>query len=201
MEYTLWNDGTELYHYGIQGQKWGVRRYQNEDGTYTEEGRRRYYTSSGELNSRGLRKVRKLNRYRNKMIRKNSKEIRRYDKRMADTERHIENVKKYGADSKEFKRYVESQMEPTTSTTYDVSTGGYTTTWDISATIRNNRKRAEMYAKSNMYVSDLKKQYENTYKEYKSNSARYKRGYNKLMNMEIDALMDKSDIKRTARNS
>ena len=28
----------ELYHYGIRGQKWGVRRYQNEDGSYTSEG-------------------------------------------------------------------------------------------------------------------------------------------------------------------
>ena len=27
-----------LIHYGIQGQKWGVRRFQNEDGTYTDEG-------------------------------------------------------------------------------------------------------------------------------------------------------------------
>ena len=32
----------ELYHYGIKGQKWGVRRYQNEDGTLTEAGIRRY---------------------------------------------------------------------------------------------------------------------------------------------------------------
>ena len=29
---------SELYHYGIKGQKWGVRRYQNEDGSYTSEG-------------------------------------------------------------------------------------------------------------------------------------------------------------------
>ena len=27
-----------LEHHGILGQKWGVRRYQNEDGTYTKEG-------------------------------------------------------------------------------------------------------------------------------------------------------------------
>lgn len=31
-----------LVHYGIFGQKWGVRRYQNEDGTLTEEGKQRY---------------------------------------------------------------------------------------------------------------------------------------------------------------
>lgn len=34
--------GEELYHHGIQGQKWGVRRYQNPDGTLTDEGKKRY---------------------------------------------------------------------------------------------------------------------------------------------------------------
>jgi len=32
----------ELKHYGIVGMKWGVRRYQNEDGTYTTAGKERY---------------------------------------------------------------------------------------------------------------------------------------------------------------
>lgn len=31
----------ELYHYGIKGMKWGVRRYQNKDGSYTSEGKKR----------------------------------------------------------------------------------------------------------------------------------------------------------------
>lgn len=35
---------TELYHHGIRGQKWGIRRYQNEDGSLTEAGIRRYGT-------------------------------------------------------------------------------------------------------------------------------------------------------------
>ena len=32
----------ELYHWGILGQKWGTRRFQNEDGSLTAEGRERY---------------------------------------------------------------------------------------------------------------------------------------------------------------
>lgn len=35
--------GNELYHHGIKGQQWGVRRYQNEDGTLTEAGKEHYY--------------------------------------------------------------------------------------------------------------------------------------------------------------
>lgn len=31
-----------LMHHGIKGQKWGVRRFQNQDGTYTEAGKERY---------------------------------------------------------------------------------------------------------------------------------------------------------------
>lgn len=32
----------ELYHHGIKGQKWGIRRFQNKDGSLTPEGEKRY---------------------------------------------------------------------------------------------------------------------------------------------------------------
>ena len=33
---------SELYHHGVKGQRWGVRRYQNKDGSLTAIGRKRY---------------------------------------------------------------------------------------------------------------------------------------------------------------
>ena len=34
----------ELYHHGVKGMKWGIRRYMNEDGTLTPAGKARYGT-------------------------------------------------------------------------------------------------------------------------------------------------------------
>lgn len=45
----LGEDENYLEHYGIQGQKWGVRRFQNPDGSLTEEGKKRYNEYSQKL--------------------------------------------------------------------------------------------------------------------------------------------------------
>lgn len=40
MEYIITPEG-ELYHYGVKGMQWGVRRYQNPDGSLTAAGKKR----------------------------------------------------------------------------------------------------------------------------------------------------------------
>lgn len=39
----------ELYHYGTLGMKWGIRRYQNKDGSLTPAGKKRYAKLNSEL--------------------------------------------------------------------------------------------------------------------------------------------------------
>ena len=50
----------ELYHHGIKGQKWGIRRYQNEDGTLTAAGKERYGTVENLHNQLALDEARSI---------------------------------------------------------------------------------------------------------------------------------------------
>lgn len=46
----------ELNHHGIKGQKWGIRRYQKQDGSLTAEGKKRY-DKDGNNEPRNMKKV------------------------------------------------------------------------------------------------------------------------------------------------
>lgn len=70
--YIITSDGSfvnanELYHWGIKGMKWGIRRYQNKDGTLTSAGKKRrkasYADEIKEMSTDELR--RKVNRMNN----------------------------------------------------------------------------------------------------------------------------------------
>ena len=42
----IYKYNTELYHHGVKGMRWGVRRYQNYDGSYTQKGLKNYRESA-----------------------------------------------------------------------------------------------------------------------------------------------------------
>lgn len=55
-----WVSEEELEHFGVKGMKWGVRRYQNADGTLTEAGKKRYAGDTKEQIERSERRKAKV---------------------------------------------------------------------------------------------------------------------------------------------
>lgn len=64
------NDYNSIYHHGIKGQKWGIRRYQNPDGTLTPEGKKHYGALIEKMKSKGMteKEIQDYISKRNKMI-------------------------------------------------------------------------------------------------------------------------------------
>jgi len=84
-EYYGVTNSLALEHYGIKGQKWGLRRWQNEDGTLTEAGKDHYSVSTGgnkklqRLYNRESKKLKRLKDYTDIDLQKRNAE--KYDKR------------------------------------------------------------------------------------------------------------------------
>ena len=90
----------QLYHAGIKGMKWGVRRYQNSDGTLTDAGKKRYARDARE---KGYSKYDDEANVHYKQSKKNGREdlsvdAKRYvkedmerTKRLADSSSHMTN--------------------------------------------------------------------------------------------------------------
>ena len=70
-----------LIHYGIKGQKWGVRRFETEDGHLTEAGKDRYLDAVSKISRKQDRVQKKIDR--------NEKKREKYDKLRAKHERKL----------------------------------------------------------------------------------------------------------------
>ena len=75
----------ELYHHGIKGMKWGVRRYQNLDGSLTNAGRKKYGTKTNFERVQAAKKAATIGVKKRKAMEKanarTAKEIAKYEKK------------------------------------------------------------------------------------------------------------------------
>lgn len=92
-----------LAHHGIKGQKWGIRRFQNNDGSLTEAGRKRYLNSDDPLNRRGEKElaVEDSKRY--------EKSKNKLKKKLAETDKKIDDL--YEKRYEEFQKVTEEETK------------------------------------------------------------------------------------------
>ena len=80
---TMHDTDNFLAHHGILGQKWGVRRYQNEDGSLTKAGKKHYEKLDAKWAKKNTDKITK------KTQKKIKKDLKAYNKELAKSPNYL----------------------------------------------------------------------------------------------------------------
>lgn len=185
-----WNN--ELYHHGIHGQKWGVRRFQNPDGSYTPAGKKRYA---------------KLDSYRAKLERKAGDRARERTNAAKRYEDDVSDLKKNGVNSRAYKEWKEkADRERESDFNYELqrenerleamdgiktySTATYKNSHqkiinDLSDTINSKTKISELISENSVKARENRAAAKSWVDKQKN-----------LKSMKIDVFMSKNDIRR-----
>lgn len=93
----------ELWHYGIKGQKWGIRRFQNTDGSYTQEGLKRYRHIDSKVDL-GYKPFQRINRVERNFVDRYKADVKGYMKntKAASTTKRENKKERYQNEAKAF---------------------------------------------------------------------------------------------------
>ena len=181
---TIYSDKNFLAHHGIKGQKWGVRRFQNEDGSLTPDGIKRYYNESKFIGPDGSKaKFNSLNKEGVKANKENSKEMDRY---IRDTFKNWD--KKYGSDKvlkdevDKYKKAISDYKESYNERVLDFFSGDMS---EENMDSFNKNQEAE-YSKISKIRENMSKTIENTIKD----DPRFSMSWQKLDNFYLNDVED-----------
>lgn len=151
---------TYLIHHGIKGQKWGIRRYQNEDGSLTPEGEKRY-----EISSKKFVKIKNdmdalYNNYKNDPVEISKKQqiIKDNEKQMnkvINEIKHLKTLDKYGYRIEVDKNDIYRPMIIDAKTNKKVSSDESENWQDITYEIWNNPKIYDNIPEDDFYGPDF----------------------------------------------
>lgn len=113
-------DYNELQHHGILGQKWGVRRFQNRDGSLTPAGKKRYADDSDTKSEKNVSEDYKKAHSKKDVSEMSDSELRTRLNRLQMEQSY---AKLSASDKKSGKHYVDSIIKVGTTVATITSTG------------------------------------------------------------------------------